>query len=487
MTTVADVNAEFLRYHAQVRPHLKGILDPGFERHEARFSAPLATWAANEGLEKLVAATAIGFTASGYGHPSDPDLPALYFLKYAETATFCMDPGTLRYWTPRGGFGNVWKRVADELPDVRCGAEIEAVERDADGVRVRVGGVTHRFNRLVVAAPLDELSNWLELSAEEAELFSKIRLLDYATVIVSAVGLPRDGFFLVKNHCEDPRSVGHAVAFHHRHPDSDVYLFWAYLEEGMTDEELLGRLGEDAARLGGRFTTVHAVHRWRYFPHVSPAAMEAGFYRRAAAMQGRQHTFYAGSLFNFELVDCNMRHARAIARAVMQEEAAAPVEAQRPAPAAASAPRDHLQRAGTRRRAGGLLAARGAGGGRRGRRGARPRRRASPARPRFAAIDPAARARVARARPGPGAHPVLRASDAARARPAPRRRDRAAAPERAAARSGGAGRGCRGLVNPAARGGNPRLSRAGHPRGPEPRDPADHARTTSSRHWGSTP
>ena len=337
-TTFADVSAEFLRYHGQVRPHLKGILDPGFERHEARFSAPLATWAASEGIEQLVAATAIGYTASGYGHPSDPELPALYFLKYAETATFCMDPGTLRYWTPRGGFGNVWKRVADELPDVRCGAEIEAVERAADGVRVRVGGVTHRFDRLVVAAPLHELSNWLELSAEEAELFSKIRLLDYATVIVSAVGLPRDGFFLVKNHCEDPRSVGHAVAFHHRHPDSDVYLFWAYLEEGMTDEELLGRLAEDAARLGGRFTTVHAVHRWRYFPHVSPAVMEAGFYRRAAAMQGRQHTFYAGSLFNFELVDCNMRHARAIARAVMQEEAAAPVEAQRSAPAAASAP-----------------------------------------------------------------------------------------------------------------------------------------------------
>ena len=236
------MNAEFLRYHAQVRPHLEGILDPGFERHEARFSAPLAKWAASEGIEQLVAATAIGYTASGYGHPSDPEMPALYFLKYAETATFCMDPGTLRYWTPRGGFGNVWKRVADELPDVRCGAEIEAVERAADGVRVRVGGVTHRFDRLVVAAPLHELSNWLELSAEEEELFSKIRLLDYATVIVSAVGLPRDGFFLVKNHCEDPRSVGHAVAFHHRHPDSDVYLLWAYLEEGMTDEELLSRL-----------------------------------------------------------------------------------------------------------------------------------------------------------------------------------------------------------------------------------------------------
>jgi len=163
--------------------------------------------------------------------------------------------------------------------------------------------VTHRFDRLVVAAPLHELSKWLELSAEEKELFSQIHLLDYATVIVSAVGLPRDGFFLVKNHCEDPRSVGHAVAFHHRHHDSDVYLLWAYLEEGMTDEELPSRLTEDAARLGGRFTTVHAVYRWQYFPHVSPAAMDAGFYRRAAAIQGRQHTFYAGSLFNFELVE----------------------------------------------------------------------------------------------------------------------------------------------------------------------------------------
>ncbi len=332
------IQKEFLRYHASVRPALQGILEPGFERHEARFATPLGAWAAQAQLPNLVASTALGFTASGYGYASDPELAALYFLKYAETATFSMDPTSFRYWTPSGGFGNVWKRVAAELADVRCGVTIDAIHRRDDGVLVHAAGEVHRFDRLVIAAPLDEAPRYLDASPAETELFAEIRYVDYATVVVSASGLPRDGFFLVPEHCADAASRGHVVAFHHRYPDSDVYVLWAYLDASMTQDDLLRCLRADADRMGGRVDAVHAVHRWRYFPHVAPQAMEAGFYRRFARLQGARHTYWTGGLFNFELVDCTMRHARALSRSILEGAAWLRVETAATEPTSPSAP-----------------------------------------------------------------------------------------------------------------------------------------------------
>jgi len=42
---------------------------------------------------------------------------------------------------------------------------------------------------------------------------------------------------------------------------------------------------------------------WRYFPHVGPEEMAAGYFDRIEAPQGQQNTYCAGSLLSFETVE----------------------------------------------------------------------------------------------------------------------------------------------------------------------------------------
>src|SRR2546430_14418114 len=78
---------------------------------------------------------ATGYTAAGYGHLLG-DLPALYFVKYAEmTGLLSARPELLGHagsFTIVGGFKGLWEKVAAGLKDVRRGVTITAIERDPD-------------------------------------------------------------------------------------------------------------------------------------------------------------------------------------------------------------------------------------------------------------------------------------------------------------------------------------------------------------------
>ncbi len=319
------VPEDWRRYNLGLRKRVPMITDPGLAHSEAELAEAASDLFEREGLDALARATAYGYTGSGYGYLDDPSIPALYVLKYAELGTFSMDPSSFDYWTPRGGFGAVWKAVADRLSDVRLGSQISRVIRTDYGVEVVNSGVSERFDALVVATPPGAIEEVLDLDDVERELTAATRTIDYVTVIARAKDLPRDGFYLVKENCETRSRAGRTVAFHHRYPDSDVYLFYAYLLPGTTDEDLRGRLDADARELGGKVSEVLEIHRWEYFPHVGPESLKSGVLSHAEANQGSSRTWWTGSLFGFELVEPTMQVATAVAAELMQTlEADAP-------------------------------------------------------------------------------------------------------------------------------------------------------------------
>jgi hypothetical protein len=64
--------------------------------------------------------------------------------------------------------------------------------------------------------------------------------------------------------------------------------------------------------IGAKDPTVPAFSSddWAYFPHVTPAAVDVGFYTELEALQGGDnHTFYCGGLLAFELVETIAEHA----------------------------------------------------------------------------------------------------------------------------------------------------------------------------------
>jgi hypothetical protein len=62
--------------------------------------------------------------------------------------------------------------------------------------------------------------------------------------------------------------------------------------------------------LGGKITDVKISAHWKYFPHVTPEEMANGYYNKLEALQGTQHTYYAGELLNFSTVDHSASYAK---------------------------------------------------------------------------------------------------------------------------------------------------------------------------------
>ena len=179
------LRAEFLRYHAGPR-HLEGILDPGFERHEARFSAPLAKWAASEGIEQLVAARPLATPPRATATPPIARCRRSISSKHAETATFCMDPGTPPLLDAPG-------RVRQRLEAGGRRAARRALRRgDRGRARCRRRARARGRRDAPVRSPRGRRAapRGLQLAravSRRGRALPKIRLLDYATVIVSAV------------------------------------------------------------------------------------------------------------------------------------------------------------------------------------------------------------------------------------------------------------------------------------------------------------
>jgi acyl-CoA synthetase (AMP-forming)/AMP-acid ligase II/surfactin synthase thioesterase subunit len=304
----AALGSHWLEYVRARDRDFPGLTRPGFGRIGRALAAPAGDWLAATGLDRFARTPTITFTASGYGYLTNPELPALYFLKAVETALGAAPGGAVpEAWTIKGGFLRLWEKVAVGLRDVRLGVEVRAVERGPGGVTVHTANGTHEFDALVVATPLHETPPYLDASGEERAIFGRVRHRDYSTTIIRATGLPERGFFFLTPTCTDASLVGRPVALHHRYP-GDVYLAYANGVPGQDGEEVT-RLHEDVARMGGRITSVLGRWQWAYFPHFCAGDVADGIHDRLEALQGNNRTFYLGSLLNFELVECNVAYA----------------------------------------------------------------------------------------------------------------------------------------------------------------------------------
>ena len=309
-----ELARHWLRYVQTRDRDFPGILAPGLAPVARTLAAPVADWLATNGLEGFARHSALMYTSCGYGYMQEPELPALYFLKFAELLVGAPPDAPLpRFWTIEHGFLKLWKTVAAGLRDLRLNTSVRAVERMPSGVRVHTETESLEFDEVVVATPLHEVPPFLSPTPEEREIFGKVRRYDYYTTIVSAEGLPEDGFFLLQPHASEPGWEGRAVAVHQRYPGDGMAIAYAYGKPGVDDgEAIVRRLREDLGRMGGRMGEVHTQVRWDYFPHFSSEDIANGIYDRLEGLQGQNHTFYVGSLLNFELVESNVAYATAL-------------------------------------------------------------------------------------------------------------------------------------------------------------------------------
>jgi predicted NAD/FAD-binding protein len=301
------------RYLALREREFPHIAEPGLAHSARALAAPVTEWLAEHRLHSMAESFGTGFTAAGYGFLED-GLPALYFVKYAEmTGLLSRRPHLLGHagaFTVVGGFGALWRRVADELKDVRCGVRVVSVERRADGVRVHTDAGPVSADALVLGVPLDRILPVLDATEEERDLAGRVRANAYHTTLASASGLPEDAFYFLGRHTASRAATGHCVSYHHRYPGSEVRTFYSYGRP----EDVAALLPEDVARLGGRLEEVHQRHAWAFMPHFGSADLADGALERLEALQGRENTYHVGGLPAFELIESTVAHAQDLAR-----------------------------------------------------------------------------------------------------------------------------------------------------------------------------
>ncbi|MDH6454626.1 MULTISPECIES: FAD-dependent oxidoreductase [unclassified Streptomyces] len=301
------------RYRALREREFPRIAEPGLAHSARALAAPVGAWLAEHGLGSMADSFGTGYTAAGYGHLDD-DVPALYFVKYAEM-TGLLDPGPELLGHPGdftvvGGFATLWRRVAEELKDVRCGVRVTSVERREDGVRVRTDSGPVEADDVVFAVAPDRILPVLDATDEERDLAARIRHHAYHTTLAAASGLPADAFYFLAAHTASRSTSGHCVSYHHRYPGSEVRTFYSYGRPG----DVTALLREDVAALGGRLEEVHLRREWAFMPHFGGEDLREGALDRLDALQGRNRTYYVGGLPAFELVECTVAHAQDLAR-----------------------------------------------------------------------------------------------------------------------------------------------------------------------------
>lgn len=324
-TSIFTLAWQSLRY-ALVRWRLRRLLSPGAPgfahvQQHSELHGNFEDWLHRHGLDALIPIFEIPLTLMGYGRLRD--IAAVYALTYMSLGTF-KDLGMftvnfpLRCWPKRfnQGYGRMFERLAAEVDVLTC-VDIQAVTRD-DTITVsyrlreqQLEGETSEdtvrtYDYLILACPqLPTLLNqFMTLSEEERLLLDQVLVNPFFVTAYKAPGTERVA--AVSFSFPEP-DLGHPVVVTRQYPENTFISIYSRGDP----ENMIERPQVEAnnavflARIGAVNPQRHdfICDDWAYFPHVSPAAVDAGFYTKLDALQGRNRTFYCGGLLAFELVE----------------------------------------------------------------------------------------------------------------------------------------------------------------------------------------
>lgn len=261
----------------------------------------------------------------GCGYGCYEEIPALYLFRFLWLffRNSIRVKNLIKIWKEdassgirgcRNGCQELWLKIAEGL-HVETKAEIEAIRRRGEycestkdpKIEIVVSGQTKEYDRLIIASPLEEADQFLDMSEEEITLFGKIIHTDYYVTLFKGGGFDKSLF--IRDHIH-PSTKGKTVAIFCRHCDSKVYMGYQMAPPGANRDELIEILKKDVEQLGGKFVDVITQKHWRYFPRVGTDHLRSGFYKRLDELQGQRGTYYVGAVLNFETLEDTVDFAK---------------------------------------------------------------------------------------------------------------------------------------------------------------------------------
>jgi hypothetical protein len=188
------------------------------------------------------------------------------------------------------------------------------------------------FDDVVIAFP-QTMANLravgLDMTAEEYAIFRNVKTRRYFTTAVRVNQFPAaaGGYYFDIDYGVSPPAVnfhpnaGEPCAAYipmtkANATDDAVAVVYTYSDKPITQAEVFKNVIDGINSLGGRQISQADIldsDAWQYFPHVDADAMAAGFYDKVEALQGKNNTYWAGSLMNFELTERTAAYAMVLA------------------------------------------------------------------------------------------------------------------------------------------------------------------------------
>jgi hypothetical protein len=323
---------------------------PGFANLPPELRVSFSDWCAanNLSLVHLFFLPLVALYGYGYvrGDDASGNIPLPYVMKYLtkerldphfQAAGLIAPPAgtapSVLYRWGNGGFGALMKGVASALrhTTIRTSTPVVSIDRrtgceDGPG-RVRIGFTTDGrpghavFDDVVIALP-QTLANLravgLDLTAEELDLFRSVKTRHYftAAVKVSQFGTAPGGYYFDIDYGVTPPAIDHPrsgepcaayIPMTKANPTDDaIAVVYSYSDRPISLAQVHRNVVDGINSLGGRPISEADIvdsDAWQYFPHVDTDAIVAGFYDKVEALQGKNRTFWAGGLMNFELTE----------------------------------------------------------------------------------------------------------------------------------------------------------------------------------------
>jgi len=299
-----------------------GVSEDGYLATTPGVRQPFGDWLRRNGLARFREVFANLFIAYGYGVMDD--LPAAYALKFFDrvhldtSVDVLVGKETDTTTDFVEGYQALWTRAVDHYGlEVIPNASIQRINRSPRTISARwtdADGAVHRgrWQRLVLACPLQHTPDFLDTSSREQRLFEKIRTNTYYVTAARVTGLPPQGTYLFPYSSQ--LSPGWPTVYYQPVPDdpNGVFMFYAYGGPGIDEDVVRKRLTTTLAQLGAQVDAFLLTKKWNYFPHVSADEMQAGFYEELESLQGTWNTWYAGEVLSFTLVELVVRYSRAL-------------------------------------------------------------------------------------------------------------------------------------------------------------------------------
>ena len=329
VATLAWQSLRFLLIRWKLRK-LVSPASPGFTRVEEHpeIQGDFRSWLKRNGLSGLAEMFEIPLTLMGYGELED--IAAVYALTYMQPRTF-LNLGLfainfpLRSWPKRfsRGYGRLFERLAAEV-DVVTGAKILSIKRE-DTITVEYRLLvqeleaeseireTATFDYLILACPQlpEVLEPFLTLSREEKRLMEQVRYNPFYVTTYVAPGTERVAAVTFSLPVPE---LGEPFVVTRQYPDNDyISVYTRGGSDGEIDRDYVEKKNVSfLKKIGAEDPEVppKSSDDWAYFPHVTPEAVDQGFYTDFASLQGENRTYYVGGLLAFELVETIAEHAQ---------------------------------------------------------------------------------------------------------------------------------------------------------------------------------